>query len=97
MLFLTCFEVKSQNKDRVIEGISLDRLQRYDNYIQEEIDKDKIPGAVSMIMRNGVIVYNKAYGYSNIEEKTPMSLDAIFSIQSMTKAVNSVAMMMLYE
>ena len=95
--YLPCFDVQAQTKERIIEGISLDRLQRYDDYIQEEIDKGKIPGAVSLIMRNGVVVHKMAYGYSNIEEQKPMNTDAIFSIQSITKAVISVAIMMLYE
>lgn len=96
-LFLSCFEVQAQQKDSFIEGMSLDRLKRYENYIQEEINKGKIPGAVSLIMRNGVVVHNAAFGYSNIEEQKPMSPNAIFSIQSMTKAVISVAIMVLYE
>jgi len=97
LLFLAYFEVQAQTKDSVIEGISLDRLKRYENYIKEEIREGKIPGAVSLIMRNGVVVHKEAYGYSNIEEQKPMDTNAIFSIQSMTKAVNSVAIMMLYE
>lgn len=97
LLFLSCFVVQAQTQDSVIEGISLDRLKRYENYIKEEIREGKIPGAVSLIMRNGVVVHNEAYGYGNIEEQKPMNTNAIFSIQSMTKAVNSVAIMMLYE
>lgn len=97
LLFISCFEVQAQTKDRVIEGISLDRLKRYETYIMEAIRQGKIPGAVSLIMRNGVVVHKEAYGYSNIEEQKPMNTNAVFSIQSMTKTVNSVAIMMLYE
>jgi CubicO group peptidase (beta-lactamase class C family) len=42
-------------------------------------------------------VRQKAFGRQGIEAKKPMALDAIFRIASMSKAVTSVAVMMLYE
>jgi CubicO group peptidase (beta-lactamase class C family) len=44
-----------------------------------------------------VVVHNKSYGYRDIQEKTPMTADDIFYIQSMTKPIITVAFMMLYE
>ena len=47
--------------------------------------------------RDGKIVYYKALGYDDIDSKTPLKRDAIFRIASQTKAITSVAVMMLYE
>ena len=48
-------------------------------------------------MRNGKVEYYKAFGYENLEKKTPMRTDHIFRIASQTKALTSTAIMMLME
>lgn len=78
-------------------GMSPERLQRIDNLINEHIIKGQIPGAVVFIARNGKIVYHKAYGYSDIENKISLKKDNIFRIASQTKAITSLAVMMLFE
>lgn len=97
LLFISIFDLHSQSNDSIVEGISITRLQRFDDYIQQEIREGQIPGAVSLVMRNGVVVHQSAYGFRDIERQSPMETDAIFSVQSMTKSVVSVAFMMLYE
>jgi len=43
------------------------------------------------------IVHDQSFGYDNNVEKTPMTSDKLFYIQSMTKPIVSVAFMTLYE
>ena len=50
-----------------------------------------------MIARNGKIVYYRSYGWDDRENKKPLKRNAIFRIASQTKAITSVAVMMLYE
>lgn len=78
-------------------GFSSDRLARFDRAIQEQIDQHRIAGVISYVARDGKPVRFRAYGLQDIEAKKPMSTDAIFRIASMSKAVTSVAIMMLYE
>ena len=78
-------------------GFSSDRLKRIDNLIQEYTDKKWIAGGAAIVARDGKIVYYKALGYDDIDNKTPLKRDAIFRIASQTKAITSVAIMMLYE
>jgi len=78
-------------------GISGDRLIRIDKMIQQNIDSGWIAGAVGFIARDGKIVYDKSFGVNNIESKTLMHRDDIFRIASQTKAITSVAVMMLFE
>lgn len=77
--------------------ISASRLQRIDHLIQENVDKKNISGAIGLIARDGKIVYNKAFGYSDIDAKTAMRSSDIFRIASQTKAITSLAVMMLFE
>ena len=78
-------------------SVSGERLLRIDRMLQQGIDSGWIAGAVGFIARDGKIVYNKSFGVSNIEAKTPMRTDDIFRIASQTKAITSVAVMMLFE
>jgi CubicO group peptidase (beta-lactamase class C family) len=78
-------------------GISSERLLRIDQTLNEYVSKVYIPGAVSLIIRNGTIVYEKSFGFSNLENKIPLKNDNIFRIASQSKAITSLAMMMLWE
>ncbi len=79
------------------QGVSTERLDRIDTYLNKAIEKNQIPGAVALIRRNNKIIYNKAFGYSDVENKIMYSTDDIFRIASMTKAVTSLAVLMLWE
>lgn len=78
-------------------GMSEERLQRIDKTINEYVANKWLPGACALIVRNGKVVYHKGLGYDDITKKTPMKKNAIFRIASQTKAITSVAVMMLYE
>ena len=79
------------------QGVSSERLDRIDFYLNKAIKDNQIPGAVALIRRNNKIIYNKAFGYSDVENKIMYSTDDVFRIASMTKAVTSLAVLMLWE
>lgn len=87
----------SAQAPKIVAGINLDRVKRLEKFVQSEMDKGNIPGAVTMIIHNGQVVHQGAIGYKNVATKTPMTTDDLFYIQSMTKPIISVAFMMLYE
>ena len=72
-------------------------LDKMDAGMQDLIDKKALAGIVTLVARKGKVVQHKAYGMQNTEAGTPMKLDTIARIYSMTKPVAGVAMMMLYE
>jgi CubicO group peptidase (beta-lactamase class C family) len=78
-------------------GFSTKRLTRIDTVLKEYVDKGRMNGAVAMIVHDGKIVYYKNFGYNDLDTKAPLQKDAIFRIASQTKAITSVAVMMLYE
>lgn len=99
-LLFSCFSSFGQPMPRIqseTSGMSVDRLDRFSRYIEGEIEAGRQPGAVLMIARRGELVHEQAYGYSSLTDKSPMRLDQIFYIMSMTKPIMSVAFMMLYE
>jgi CubicO group peptidase (beta-lactamase class C family) len=78
-------------------GFSSPRLARIDQMMEEHIRNQWIPGAVVLLVRDGKIAYHKAYGFSDVEAKTALKKDDIFRIASQTKAITSLAVMMLWE
>ena len=78
-------------------GMSVERLGRITTVLKKEIADGKLPGAVVMVARKGKIVYSDAIGFQDKGAETPMKLDSIFGIYSMTKPLVSVAAMMLVE
>ncbi len=78
-------------------GLSPERLARIDMTLNEYVAKGYIPGAVALIIRNGKIVYEKSFGFSDMESKTALKTDNIFRIASQSKAITSLAVMMLWE
>src|SRR5688500_5859813 len=76
-------------------GFSAARLKRIDPVLQEYVSKGTINGMVALIVKDGKITYYKAFG-ANDANGTPLKRDAIFRIASQTKAITSVAVMMLY-
>ena len=78
-------------------GFYPERLNRIDGLIQSYVDKGAFPGVAAIVVRNGKIVYYKAFGKADLETNKPMAKDAIFRIASMTKAITSLGVMMLHE
>ena len=81
----------------VIQGFSQDRLRRIVPVMQDQINKNMFPGAVTLVARNGQIVHFEATGYLDAQKKTPIQKDSIFRLASMTKPVVTAAAMMLVE
>ena len=78
-------------------GFSPARLARIATVLNEDIQKDRIPGAVLAIARNGKLVYFQAFGYRDKAAGTKMTTDTIFNIASMTKPMTAVAALSLVE
>ncbi len=78
-------------------GMSQERLSRIDAMCKEAIAESQVPGLVAMVVRNGKIVFYKAFGKSDGESGRILQRDDIFRIASQSKAITSTAVMMLWE
>lgn len=78
-------------------GFSASALQRIDRFYADEIARDRVPGAVIAIAREGRLVYYKAVGMQDKASGTPMRVDAIFQLASMTKVLTVVTALTLFE
>jgi CubicO group peptidase (beta-lactamase class C family) len=93
----TFAQVITEAQKPEMAGFSAERLKRLDANMNDWVSKGWMNGAVGLIVRNGKIVYYKSAGVNDINTKSPMQKDGIFRIASQTKAITSVAVIMLYE
>jgi len=78
-------------------GLSSARLARLGEVMQRYVDEGKLGGVVTLVARGGKVAHLQAFGKLDPTTGAPMTTDAIFRVASQTKAVTSVAVMILFE
>ena len=78
-------------------GLATERLERITRVFDDYVEREALPGAVILIARRGGVAYLRAFGQRDREAADAMATDAIFRIASQTKALVSVAVLMLQE
>jgi CubicO group peptidase (beta-lactamase class C family) len=78
-------------------GLSPARLSRLSETMKRYVDEGRIAGTVTLVARDGRVAFFEAAGRADVENGLPMQKDSIFRIASQSKAVTSVATMMLVE
>jgi CubicO group peptidase (beta-lactamase class C family) len=78
-------------------GLSTERLARIGEVIERYVDQGRLGGAVTLVARNGKVAYLQSFGKLDPRTGAAMPVDAVFRIASQTKAVTSVAIMILFE
>ena len=94
-IFLVLLVIGCTNSEN--SRIDLERLKVVEELLTDDINNNKIPGAVVLVGNEKGIVYQKAFGVKNPLTNEKYSTDDIFRIASMTKAITSVAVLKLWE
>ena len=68
-----------------------------DQVLRSKCDAKQIPGVVAVAASGSEVIYQGAFGKRDLGKDDPMTLDSVFWIASMTKAVTSTAAMQLVE
>jgi CubicO group peptidase (beta-lactamase class C family) len=103
LLFLSNVYSSAQTADKLTSskpesaGFDAKRLERLDLAMNDWVNKQWMNGGVALIAKDGKIAWYKAVGFNDLSTKEPLKADGIFRIASQTKAITSVAIMMLYE
>ena len=94
-IFLVLLVIGCTNSEN--SRIDLERLKVVEELLTDDINNNKIPGAVVLVGNEKGIVYQKAFGVKNPLTNEKYATDDIFRIASMTKAITSVAVLKLWE
>lgn len=74
-----------------------DKAFAIERLLQSEMSARGIPGAQLTVVQRNKIVFNGAYGQSNLETAAPVTQQTVFGVNSISKAVTGVAVMQLVE
>jgi len=66
-------------------GINTDDLKEIDSIAQEGIKQHATPGAVVMVIKDGNVIYNKAYGSHTYLNESLVKINDIYDMASVTK------------
>ncbi len=61
--------------------------------INADVESGRVGGAAVKVMQNGETLYRADFGYSDCDNRTPLSSDTIFRLASMTKPITAVAIL----
>lgn len=73
------------------------RLQRIDSMVVERMQALNMPAYCLVVIKNGKVVFQKPYGYANLETRQPTSNDTIFGLASITKTFTALALLTLVD
>ncbi len=77
--------------------IDPDRLARLETALQRYVDENRVPGVVALVLQDGKPIVETAVGWRDKEAGVRMTTDTLFRIASQTKAITSLAALMLVE
>jgi CubicO group peptidase (beta-lactamase class C family) len=93
----SAFELRAESATHSAGALSPAALTQLDDAIRNEIAAGKIPGGILLIQQHGKPVHFKCLGVRDPDTGMAMTPDSIFQIYSMSKAITSVAAMMLVD
>ncbi len=79
-------------------GLDPVKLNTVDSIVNDAIEKSATPGGVVLVVKNGKIAYNKAYGHYTYDKAEPVQLESVFDMASVTKiCATTISVMKLYD
>lgn len=73
------------------------RLQRIDAMVNDRMQALNMVGYSLTIIKAGKVVFQKPYGYQNLETRQPTTNDTIFGLGSLTKTFTAIALLSLVD
>ncbi len=79
-------------------GLSNDKLRGIESLVEDMIEQRAAPGCQVTVIKDGAIVYDKAFGYLTYDSLLPVHSHTLFDVASVTKVMTTLlSVMHLYE
>lgn len=78
-------------------GIEAEQIQALDSVLQSFVDAQKLNCLTAFAAKGGKVFYHKAFGWKDLENRVPASVEDYYVLFSQTKAITTVAFMTLVE
>jgi beta-N-acetylhexosaminidase len=86
------FRVRFATPEEV--GVNGHMLQRIDSIVADAIDRKAFPGCQIAVVRDGAVIYHKAFGYHTYDGQVPVKTTDIYDLASVTKIAATTASVM---
>lgn len=83
--------------DMPVTGESVPELAAFDTLLIGALGRWQIPGGQLAIARDDRLVYNRGFGYADVEEQQAVEPDSLFRIASNSKPITAVAVLQLVD
>ncbi|WP_107950366.1 serine hydrolase domain-containing protein [Lysinibacillus parviboronicapiens] len=80
---------------QIAKADATEKIQKIEQFVEAQRAISKIPGLSLVIVEKGETVYQKGFGYANVEDKIPVTAQTLFEIGSTTKAFTGLAILQL--
>jgi len=74
---------------------SKNAFQEIEQKIQSEIDKGTIPSITIAVAKDGKVIYEKAFGWADIEAKNKSTINTSYQLASASKPMTATGLMVL--
>jgi D-alanyl-D-alanine carboxypeptidase len=71
------------------------RADKVDDYLKEQMEKHRIPGAALIVIQTNQTVKRVGYGFANLEWKVAVTPETVFEIGSITKQFTAACILLL--
>ncbi|MEO7414139.1 MAG: serine hydrolase domain-containing protein, partial [Opitutaceae bacterium] len=78
-------------------GANPAEIAKMDALLQSVVDEQKVGSIVGFVAKGGNIVYERAFGWKDLDNRVPATVNDYYVLMSQTKAVVTVAFMTLVE
>lgn len=70
-------------------GANPNRLDVIESIVKEGLDEKAYPGCQVLVAKDGVIIYNKSFGYFDYESRQPVTESSVYDLASASKAAGT--------
>lgn len=79
-------------------GVNAVRLSAIDSIVQEGLDQQAYPGCQVLVAKDGMVIYDKSFGYYDSSRKQPVTGTSVYDLASASKAAGTLlAVMKAYD
>jgi CubicO group peptidase (beta-lactamase class C family) len=89
-LIILSFANAQSNFPRAIED-------NIDAFVTERLQRENLAGFQTVIVRDGQVIFNKAFGLADVENNIPMTVDTLMPAGTLNRAITVIAVMQLVE
>lgn len=80
-----------------VTGVHGTELTPLNDLLVKILTDNNIPGATVAVARDGEMIYERGFGYSDVDKKTPMNANSVMRIASISKPITAIAVLLLME